>query len=184
MLTADKDPNFFNNLEARSRVVAPADRLDHIVRVAEVTASLPTSTVIDHTTGGDVREPSVFNNPANQRSLQKLDGYLPAKKPRELRVDPISGKVKPVFITKKDKRGKEIKIQVEAPYYDNPITGEREYEDFRPIGRRIASDIHGNPLTFATKPGETGVPRRSQRTALADVLDYDDDDPASLMARK
>lgn len=184
LITADKDPNFLNRLEARSQAVIPADRLDHTLQAVEITAPLFDGAVTDHTTGSDVREPSIFNNPANRRSLQKEDGYLPANKLRPSRIDPITGKVKPVFIIKVDKKGKETKVQVEAPFRYNELTGEKEYEDYRPIGRRIASDIHGNPVTFATKPGEAGVRRVSKdkmpEVGTAAYEDYYGDDTASM----
>ena len=172
LLTADKDPNFLNRLEARSQVVAPADRLDHIVRVQKITtAASNLAPILDTVTGKDIAEPNTFVHPT---PLKKEPGFRP--------VDAL-GPVKFEKQVIKNRKGREIAI--ERPYRDDPVTGEREYVDRRPTrGIRIASDANGNPLTFATKPGEAGVPRRALRSTMAEIQDYDDDDPASLMARK
>src|SRR5271168_1882764 len=139
LLTADKDPNFLNRLEARSHVVAPCDALDHVARVAEiVNAPRATAVIIDPTTGKDIAEPNPFHNP---KSLDKEQGYCPSS------IRPLNPK--PVIL--KNRKGKEF--ATEKPFFWNEVTGQREYEDKRQPARRIASDAQGNPLTFATKPG-------------------------------
>ena len=172
LLTADKDPNFLNRLEARSQVVAPADKLDHIVRVQKITAvAPPLAPILDTVTGKDIAEPNIFVNPT---PLKKELGFRPVES-----LGPVKFEKKIL----KNRKGKEF--EAIRPYRDDPVTGEREYVDRRPTrGIRIASDANGNPLTFATKPGEVGVARRALRSTMAEMLDYDDDDPASLMARK
>jgi hypothetical protein len=153
-------------------MVAPCDTLDHVVRVHNVTStSRSAAPIVDPITGRDIAESNPFKHPM---PIEREPGYRPA---------PVRAKP-PTFVTKKNKQGKEVQIPVEAPYHYDPVTGQRDYVDRRPLGRRIASDKDGNPLTFATKPGEVAVPKRTARTALADMADYDDDDPASLMERK
>ena len=73
LITADKDPNFLNRLEARSRVVAPCDALDHVVRVAAVVQTpRPTIPIIDPVTGKDIAEQNTFVHPT---PIQREPGY-------------------------------------------------------------------------------------------------------------
>ena len=124
-----------------------------------------TAVIIDPTTGKDIAEPNPFHNP---KSLDKEQGYCPSS------IRPLNPK--PVIL--KNRKGKEL--ATEKPFFWNEVTGQREYEDKRQPARRIASDAQGNPLTFATKPGES-VSKRIPHSILTDMVDYDDDDPASMV---
>ena len=164
-VTADKDPNFFNRLEARP--VAPCDTLDHVVRVSAVVQTpCPTASIIDPVTGKDIAEQNTFVHPI---PIEKEPGFC-VQAPK-IRKKPE----KQIFTNRKGKT-----FESETPYHYDPVTGQREYRDLRPRGIRIASDAQRNPLTFATKPGEIRAPRGA-RAALADMLDYDDDDPAAAI---
>ena len=168
LITADKDPNFLNRLEARSRVVAPCDALDHVVRVAAVVQTpRPTIPIIDPVTGKDIAEQNTFVHPT---PIQREPGYCVQ----------TSRPAQPAKQTYTNRKGKTF--ETEKPYHYNVVTGQREYRDLRPPARRIASDAKGNPLTFATKPGESSVPKRAPRSVLADLEDYGDDMAAAIEA--
>ena len=162
LITADKDPNFLNRLEQRSRIVASVDALDHTVRSvpAAVSVSPVTESIIDPVTGKDINEPNPFVHP---KPIDREPGFRPA----------ASARKKPEKVVLKNRKGKEF--ETEAPFYYNVLEGQREYTDRRPRGVRIASDANGNPLTFATKPGEVRAPRVIPHSVLADLEDYGDD---------